>query len=411
MAPQMQKEKKASSSAAGIIVTALLLAACLYIVVQMYSILHHTYKTETAIAYTMSDSVDVEGVAVFTAEDVAGNGKLGYLVADGERVTNGTVLAEEYTEDSQGTMREQLTNLDESISLLQKSQNSAGSDLSLLSAQSASALYDLLDQLDTRNYSGIDSVKQQFLLSQNRLQVSTGQASDFASTIAALQTQRDQLAGQLGTLNQIVADTNGYFISAANAVFLTSDADTIANASPADFEGMLKQNLETRRDDLAGRVITSFSWKFYAVCTPEEAARFDGVTNVKISVPGKEDDPLSATVAAVQVDEASGTAKIEFDCQNTNAAVLTLGQEEAQIDLQTYDGIRIDRKALHIVDGNKGVYVKYGNLERFRRISVLYENENYILVPKNGALGTENEVRLYDEVIVEGTNLADGKLL
>ncbi|MDD6717717.1 MAG: HlyD family efflux transporter periplasmic adaptor subunit, partial [bacterium] len=67
--------------------------------------------------------------------------------------------------------------------------------------------------------------------------------------------------------------------------------------------------------------------------------------------------------------------------------------------------------ALHIKDGAKGVYVKYGDLQRFRRITILYEDENYILVPKDGALGTENEVRLYDEVIVEGTNLQDGKLL
>ena len=37
--------------------------------------------------------------------------------------------------------------------------------------------------------------------------------------------------------------------------------------------------------------------------------------------------------------------------------------------------------------------------------------ENYILIPDNGKLGTDNEVRLYDEIIVQGTNLQDGKLL
>ncbi len=33
------------------------------------------------------------------------------------------------------------------------------------------------------------------------------------------------------------------------------------------------------------------------------------------------------------------------------------------------------------------------------------------LIPPDGAIGTDNEVRLYDEIIVEGTNLQDGKLL
>ena len=63
------------------------------------------------------------------------------------------------------------------------------------------------------------------------------------------------------------------------------------------------------------------------------------------------------------------------------------------------------------MDGQRGVYVKYGNLQRFLKIATLYENDSYILIPENGKIGTDNEVRLYDEIIVQGTNLQDGKLL
>ena len=63
------------------------------------------------------------------------------------------------------------------------------------------------------------------------------------------------------------------------------------------------------------------------------------------------------------------------------------------------------------MNGQRGVYVKYGNLQRFLRIATLYENDSYILIPDNGKIGTDNEVRLYDEIIVQGTNLQDGKLL
>ena len=63
------------------------------------------------------------------------------------------------------------------------------------------------------------------------------------------------------------------------------------------------------------------------------------------------------------------------------------------------------------MDGQRGVYVKYGNLQRFLKITTLYENDSYILIPDNGKVGTDNEVRLYDEIIVQGTNLQDGKLL
>lgn len=174
---------------------------------------------------------------------------------------------------------------------------------------------------------------------------------------------------------------------------------------------MLADGFPAAATDRAGQITTGFSWKFYAVCDLDTAARFDNISSVKISVPGKQNTPLSATVEEVAPDKDNGLAKIVLQCQTINAEVLSFGQETAQIDLKTYEGIRIDKEALHIVDGQRGVYVKYGNLQRFLKIATLYENDSYILIPENGKIGTDNEVRLYDEIIVQGTNLQDGKLL
>ena len=64
-----------------------------------------------------------------------------------------------------------------------------------------------------------------------------------------------------------------------------------------------------------------------------------------------------------------------------------------------------------------GVYVKFGNLARFCRIDPVSDEHPlvtdgaYIIVPPRGTAGSVSEVRLYDQVIVEGQNLYDGKLL
>ena len=174
---------------------------------------------------------------------------------------------------------------------------------------------------------------------------------------------------------------------------------------------MLADGFPVADTNRAGQIATGFSWKFYAVCDLDTAARFDGLSTVKISVPGKQNTPLSATVEEVTEDKDNGIAKIVLQCQTISAEVLGLGCETVQVDLKTYEGIRIDKAALHIVNGQRGVYVKYGNLQRFLKITTLYENDSYILVPEDGKLGSANEVRLYDEIIVQGTNLEDGKLL
>ena len=382
-----------------------------YIIVQCFVIFRRSYKTETAIKYTLAESITLDGVVAFDSVDVAGSGDLGYLVQDGERVTNGTTVAEVYTDDSQGLQRERLDRLERTITLLTKSQNSTGSDLSVLTNQTKQALYNLLDKINTAQYSGITDAEDTFLLAQNRLQVSTGQTAGFADTIAALQVEYDSIKAQLDALQTITATTNGYFSSTAASPAIAADRQALDDADPATLQKMLADGFPAAATDRAGQITTGFSWKFYAVCDLDTAARFDNISSVKISVPGKQNTPLSATVEEVAPDNVNGIAKIVLQCQTINAEVLSFGQETAQIDLKTYEGIRIDKEALHIVDGQRGVYVKYGNLQRFLKITTLYENDSYILIPENGKIGTDNEVRLYDEIIVQGTNLQDGKLL
>lgn len=411
----MQEQKESRSGAFKkvlfFIFTLLLIAVLGYLALQTYTIFHRTYKTETAIAYTMSDNITLKGVAVFQAVDVPGSGNLGYVVQDGERVSAGTILAEQYTDDSQGTMREQLDRLDRAISLLTKSENSAGSDLSVLTTQTRTALYNLLDQIDTDSYSTIQDAAEDFLLAQNKLQISTGQADGFGDVLTNLQSERDGLAAQLNGLQTIEADTNGYFVSSVSAAPVVRDTAELDAMSLADLQNMIDAGQTPSNDGLAGHIVTGFSWRFYAVCSADLAARLSGLTRVSISVPGKQEEPLAATVVDVTADEETGLARVVLECRSINAQVLCLNYEEAEVSLHTYQGIRIDRSALHIVNGQRGVYVKYGDLQRFRRITILYEDDNYILVPEDGKVGSDNELRLYDEVIVEGSNLQDGKLL
>lgn len=405
------KTRSAMGHIAKAIGIVLLIAVSLYVVIQCFVIFHQSYKTETAIAYTMADSVTLDGVVSFETVSVPGTGNLGYLVKDGERVSNGTVVAECYTDDAQGLLRERIDRLGRAIDLLSKSQNSTGSDLSVLTTQTRQALYNLLDKLDTAEYSGITDAEDEFLLAQNRLQVSTGQTGDFSQTISSLQAEYDEINSQLSSLQTITASTNGYFSSTEAMAPIVTDQAALDGASPAELQQMLTDGFPATDTNCAGQIATGFSWRFYAVCDLETAARFDGITSVKISVPGKQNTPLAATLVEMNTDEESGLAKLVFECQTINAEILNFGQETAQIDIKTYEGIRIDKEALHIVDGARGVYVKYGNLQRFLKITTLYEDENYILIPADGAIGTENEVRLYDEIIVQGTNLQDGKLL
>lgn len=468
-APERPARRRRKRLPIGEIVLLCLILPALYVGIQLYRVTRVTYEYETAVPYTMSDSIEADGVVLFDETPVEGSGDLGFLVSDGERVSAGTQVAEVYTDPSQAGVRTQLDSLDSQIALLQKSQNTSTTQVDVLLSQRSTSVYDLLESIDRASLTDVADMREQYLLAQNKLQITTGQVTSFAGLIDTLTSQRDTLAAQLDGLSGVTAPANGYFVSSTSAGLLNAAKADVLALSPADFSNFLTQGAEKDMTGLAGKIVSSYTWQFCGICTLDQSAKFDGVTSVQLSFPGKAETKLPAQVISVTKDEEAGIAEFVLQCEYVGADVLKLGQETAQIDFASYTGLRVSTDAVHLVlqssvpqespaaqsdsaasasgagsaaapsaaaesgasasagasgaasssageetsDYVSGVYVKYGNLARFRRITKLYEDPKtgYILVALDGALGTDNEVRMYDEIIVSGMDLYDGKLL
>ena len=177
----MQEKRElpgALKTLAGVVIVFLLLATG-YVIYQAGEVLFPANTYETALLATVEDTVDAEGVLLFDESYVAGDGTLGYLVADGERVSAGTAVAEVYSDASQAALRQQLTQLGDQIDLLQKSQNTTSAQMETLRKDRSAALYNLMDSLDTADYEDTDAEKEDYLLAQNKLWVITGEVSSF----------------------------------------------------------------------------------------------------------------------------------------------------------------------------------------------------------------------------------------
>lgn len=423
------KKKKRSWA---VIIPALFCIPALYVAVQIYSATKVTYEYETVIQYQMTDSMEAEGVALYQETPVQGSGMLGYLVKDGERVSNGTSLAEIYTSNEQAKASVRLSELDGQIDLLQKSQNTSSTKIDVLMAQRSTAIYNLLDSIDKNKWNTIPSLQKDYLLVQNKLQITTGEIGNFNPLIEQLQQEQTQINGQLSGLETIKSPAAGYFVSAENTQLLNVDKAQILDMSPLELQNAMQEGVTKDMDGLVGKIISGYTWQFCGVCSIADSERFENQKTVRISFPGKMETPLTASVVSIEKDVDNDIAKFVLQCDYVNADVLKLGKETAKIDFATYTGLRVNANAVRYVreepdkadseqqaagtEGENyvpGVYVKYGNLARFRRIKEIYRDSTgtYILVPTDGGLGKESEVRLYDEVIVAGQELYDGKLL
>jgi hypothetical protein len=167
--PQEPRHKFSALTTLAAVLAAFLLAAAAYVCWQAAHILFPQNVYETALPITISDTIEADGVLLFDETCISGSGNLGYLVSDGERVSAGTAVAELYTDANQAVLRQQLTQLTSQIDLLQRSQNTAATQLDGLLKERSGALYDLLDALDTAQYSDVDESTDAYLLAQNKL--------------------------------------------------------------------------------------------------------------------------------------------------------------------------------------------------------------------------------------------------
>lgn len=412
-----------------------LLMVFLYVGYQASQILFPQNVYETALPITISDTVEADGVLLFDETYLSGSGNLGYLVSDGERVSAGTAIAEIYTDANQAVLRQQLTQLTEQIDLLQRSQNTAATQLDGLLKERSGALYDMLDALDTADYGDVDSSANAYLLAQNKLWITTGDAVSFTDQITALTQQAQTVQAQLGSPTQITAPQTGYFVRAASSGRLNAGAEDILAQSPEQFKAYLDSNPEMPLDGCAGKIVAGFTWRYAGVCTVKEAEKLLGQDGkplrrtVTISFPGQTDTALQAAVTEVTIDTENDIARIVLTCNSINGDVLCLNHAKARISTGESTGLRVPAAAVHYLkeDGTEaegqgenyipGVYVKYGNIARFCKIDPvdadhpLVTDGEYVLVLPKGTDGSISQVRLYDEVIVSGQNLYDGKLL
>ena len=417
------------------VIIGFLALAALYVFYQAGQVLFPPNTYETALLATVEDTVDAQGVLLFSESYVAGDGTLGYLVDDGERVSAGTAVAEVYSDASQAGLRQQLTQINDQIELLQKSQNTTSAQLETLRKDRSAALYNLMDSLDRSNYEDTADQKESYLLAQNKLWIVTGEVANFSDQIASLVQQASNVQAQLGNPTQITAPQTGYFIRSSSSGRLNAGMEDILALNAVDLKAYLDSSPEIALDGCAGKIVSGFTWYYAGICTAKQGEKLLGSdgkplkASVQIRFPGQVETPLKAKVTEVTLDEESGLARFVLSCETINGDVLRLNKADAQIIIGESTGLRIRASAVHYLkdDGSEaegqgenyipGVYVKYGNLARFCKIDPVDADHpqvtdgDYLIVLPSETAGSVSQVRLYDEIIVSGQNLYDGKLL
>ena len=403
-------KKKAKKLTAQAVIFLLAALALCYIGVQGFIIWHNPYETVLAESSTLSDSVTCRGAMGMSETDVVydGSGVLNYLLENGSRVSAGTVVAQAFSTYEEARNSAYLSRIEEKLSILEKSDVTAEeTDVSLLYKQLRNASNEVLDILASGDLSDLRSVRDTLELAANKVKHAAGNDDDFSARKAVLEEQKAALS--VLPLSEVTAPSAGYFVAADESAKRLYTTEELRAMTPQQLADAVAQESPQNDANVAGKVISDYQWYFFA-SVDTSIEKFVEGTSVQISFPDSGTESYPATIVSVEINEDNTLAKVELVCDYTSGDVLSLEHTEAVITFKTYEGLKIPKTAIRIVDDQRGVYVKNGNIALFRVVTPIYENVTDILVPVETESGV-NEVKLYDSVIVSGRVLYDGKIV
>lgn len=399
-----------------IVLIVLSLLLIVYVGVQGYLIFSASLDTITAVNSTAYGTISTTGV-VYRSESVIRqrtDGYLYYTVQNGNRISKKGSIAHVFPTMEDALKQQELNLLDEEIDTLtsinaQGSSNRAG--LNSINQQINQTWLQIAQSSQTAAYGDIDSLHARLLTLLNKKQLTIGKEENFDARLGQLKAERDALSQSFQRATATVTSpVAGYFVGTADGFEGVLQTDGVEELTVADIENVLAMEPEVELENYVGKIVGDYEWYLGCVFPLESVAPLKEGLQVEVCMPFVQSEPLPMMVVAMNKASDDRVAVV-LQCTQMSAVLSTVRREQVEIRLTQYNGIQVPDEAIHFNEHQEaGVYIRDGNILRFRRIHVLYHNEQkrYSICD---AKQDKTYIQLYDQIVTEGEDLYDGKLV
>lgn len=386
--------------------------AAVFVVHQLYSSFYKPISTASAEYYTATEGFEITGIIIREEKLItaSASGTLHFLLSDGERVAKDGVVANIYSSaDASVTVNriEQLKTRIADIEEMQGYNDVEAADISLANSKIKKSLNQLIRSSATGDFSSATDDENSLLTNISRKQMITGEQTDFSALLGELKAELDTLNASLpNAIGQIKTDASGYFVSGTDGyenVLLCENTDSI---TPEYLDGLKPEQTSS---NTVGKIVSGYTWYIATTVDINDSLQYKTGDTLKIETSVKSTPELDVTVEKINNSADGERATIIFSCRQMNSELASMRKGVMTVVKNTYSGLKIPTKALRVQDGQTGVFVRSGQSLKFVTVNVIYRTDEYIICEQQTS--NESVLRLYDEVVVKGKRLYDGKIV
>lgn len=379
---------------------------------QGYKAVYNPFTTETVTYVNYYDGIDVVGTVIREENVITANydGVLSYTLNEGARVAKNGVVANIYRNVEAANAHLEIKRIENEIKNLEDIQtynDLYAANVALIDSKIFSSLVSLAG--DRQNGKKVlDSTAARELCNfLNRKQIVTGTATSFDTLINSLKTQKAGFESAYSeAIGTVTTDHSGYFISVVDGYEKVLTPADLEHLTPEKFSSLSPAEIDS---NAVGKVVSDYRW-YIAVKVPFDysltLSKGQKMT-LKTAVSGYTDLPVN--IEHINRSSLANEAVVVFVCKTVSEELAGLRTIPVTIVRESYEGLRVNNQAVRVNnEGVTGVYIYRNNQLKFVEVNLLYTGKYSIVEQVTGKSGV---LRLYDEIIVKGRNLYDGKIV
>lgn len=382
-----------------------------YVGYQAYNALYRPIRTMRAQSGTYENIIKTRGVVLHqeTVIPASQGGVIDYLRANGEDVAQNGEVAYIYRTEQDAANRRRIQSLNDLISEYKQMGDSTSAesiDIDVLSAEIKNSFVNLCAAADGGKVTDIAPAKADMLALLNKKQLATGQITNFNAQLAALNAKVAALQNTTGDkIGTIYAPQAGYFVAETDGFENAYDYNNVASVTAEDVQKLLSRRIAPQQGS-AGKIISNY--ESYIVCTlnPDDAYDLHVDDTVRLRFLLSAQPSVTVTVTAINKD-SSGVAVV-FKCTEMTSALAVIRRQDMEVVANSYTGIEVPNGFVHVVNGEKGVFVREGSIVQFKKLSAVYSAAGYTV---SGIETDPGYLQVYDEIIENGDDLYDGEII
>ncbi len=373
---------------------------------------------ESAERFEEYETIDTEGLVVRNESLVPrqnANAFIYYNIENGSRVAKNGRIADLYNSQEQAANYKAILELEEEIAEMQAIQEQGQNNrvnLDIITKQLGKAQAEVIAAMSAPRVNGADVLSDQLLALMNKQQITIGRDIDYTSRIAALQAQLQSLKStSAAPIGAVTSPTAGFFVNTVDGFESLINADTILSITTDEIRTAMAQTPSVAAEQYIGKVVGSYEWYLVCVLPAEKMTQVSLDRSINLRLPYVSSDPIPVTVAATNRDR-DGNMAVVFRCDYMSADLSDIRLETVQILVKQHAGLRVPDEAIHFNELQEpGVFVQEGNVIVFKRIQVIYHNEkgSYSICKINA--NDKQFLQVFDDIVVEGKDLYDGKIV